>query len=161
MNQVEIARARQRFRHRGLRDCRGRKILDVGDADAGRLLEFLHRRLHRCEVVRPHDRLEVGFADLFGRSDNLLALIRREHRAPERSRRQGRQPEAALEYPPPRKPLMGHNLLPFAAACYRRSAKPRALPTVILWRPGYSLARLALSIARGLGKWPRGAAAGA
>ncbi len=47
MDEIELRRARQRFRHDTLRCIEDRNVLDGADPDAGLLFEFRDHRLHR------------------------------------------------------------------------------------------------------------------
>ncbi len=68
------------------------------DADAGELLELLHRRHHRHVVVRPDHAADVGAAQRLRRRDDAIVFLRRARPpdAGERHETGHRQPEPAL-----------------------------------------------------------------
>ena len=68
--------------------------------------------LHRHEIIRPHDRLEVGLADALGGGDDRVAFVGRQRRAPERRRPQRGEAEASLQYAAARQRVLGHGASP-------------------------------------------------
>ena len=125
VEEVELRRARQRLRHRALRRVEDRDVLDRADADAGQLLELLHRRLHRHVVVRPDHPAQLGRAERLCGRDDPVVLVRRERPRDCAPRREvgHRETETPLQQPPSRDVRCRHGFTPrcfFLAGARRR-----------------------------------------